>query len=114
MAITTTGKNLMLDAFGTACTHMSLHTDVAGATEVAGGSPAYARKALTWAGANAGSKALQATFPVFDVPTATTIQSVGFWTAVTSGTQHGWVAVTAEAFANQGTYTITSGSVSLT
>lgn len=114
MPINTTGKNLMLDAFGTACTHMSLHTDTGGATEVTGGTPAYARKALSWASASAGSKALQATFPVFDVPASTTVQSVGFYTAVTVGTQHAYVAVTAETFSSQGTYTITSGSVSLT
>jgi hypothetical protein len=112
MAINTTGKNVMLDALGTVCTHMACYTDTGGATEVTGGS--YARKAATFSAAAAGSKALTTTLPVFDIPAATTVQSVGLCTAITAGTQHAFIAVTAEAFANAGTYSITSGSLSLT
>lgn len=111
-------KNGMLDASGATGppSHVSLHTaspGSGGANEVTGGSPAYARKAATWAAAASGSKALAATFPVFDVPASTTITHVGFWTASTSGTFLGYVAVNNETFTGQGTYTITSGSIDL-
>ncbi len=50
-------KNLMLDAFG--ITHISLHTaySASGANEVTGGSPAYARKAISFSAAGSGSNA---------------------------------------------------------
>ncbi len=121
MPVQTAAKNLMLDALGgtnptTPITHFSLHTADPGGTgtsEVTGGSPAYARKAVTWAAASGGSKAINGTMPVFDVP-ACTVAWVGAWSAITSGT---WLAsfdVTDEVFAGQGTYTVTSASISLT
>ena len=116
-ALTNNAKNVMLDALGTAATWGGLHTadpGTTGASEVSGGSPAYARKALSWAAASAGSKALQATFPVFDVP-ACTVAYVGMWSQqATGGTYYGHWDVTDEVFAGQGTYTVTSGSVSIT
>lgn len=114
--LTNNAKNVMLDALGTAATYGSLHNgdpSTTGANEISGGSPAYARKALSWAAASGGSKALQATFPVFDVP-ATTVAYVGMFSAVSGGTYYGHWDVTDEVFAGQGTYTITSGSVSIT
>jgi hypothetical protein len=83
--LTTNGRNQLLDA--TDIDFLSLHTDFPGQTqanEVAGGSPAYARKAVTWAAASSGSKATS-NAPVFDVPAATTVKWVGFSDAVTSG-----------------------------
>ena len=111
--INTTGKNIALDAIGTACTYAALYTDAAGTTEVTGGSPAYARKAITWAAASSGSKALNGTMPVFDVP-ACTVMAVGLCTALTAGTQHVVDDVTSEVFAAQGTYTVTAGTISIT
>lgn len=70
--------NAMLDAvtFDLA----SLHTaySAAGANEVTGGSPAYARKAITIAAAASRARAAS-TAPVFDVP-ATTVRFIGIWT----------------------------------
>ena len=82
---TTACRNLMLDANGT--THLSLHTAYSstGASEVTGGSPAYARKAITYGAAAAEAKAASAT-PAFDVPTGTTVRFIGRWTAITAGT----------------------------
>jgi hypothetical protein len=104
-------KNSMLDSGPP--DNLSLHTASPGSTgtnEVTGGSPAYARKAPAWAASSAGSKALAATFPVFDVPASTTVTHVGFWKA---GVYQGYVDVTDEVFASQGTYTITAGSIDL-
>lgn len=74
------------------CTHGSLHTaySSSGANEVTGGSPAYARKALTWAAASGRSKATSAS-AVFDVPASTTVRWVGFWDAATAGDFKGMV-----------------------
>ncbi len=87
----TNARNTMLDAIG--ITHASLHTaySSSGASEVTGGSPAYARKAATFAAAAAGSKA-SSNAPVFDVPAATIVRFIGFWDAVTVGNFKGMVA----------------------
>lgn len=110
--INTTGKNLMLDALGAACGFLALYTDIAGTIEVSGGTPAYARKAITYNAAAAGSKSIS-NAPVFDIPAGATVRAVGFCTAVTAGIQHAVDDVTAESFASQGTYTVNAGSVTL-
>jgi len=116
MALVDAGKNRILDlGIAAAITHLSLHTNAVGSgsgSEVTGGSPAYARKAASWAAAATGAAALN-TQPVFDVP-ATTVARVGFFSAVTGGTYCGDAELTDEVFAAQGTYTITSGSIAIT
>ncbi len=91
-ALTDTAKNAMLSSTAGSPAWppgwCSLHTGDPGSTganEATGGSPAYARKAATWAAASAGSRALAATFPVFDVP-AGTYYYLGYWSASTVGT----------------------------
>jgi hypothetical protein len=99
-------ENLMLDALGDVAVFASLHTadpGTGGTSEVNGGSPAYARKAITWAAAASGAMALSAGV-TFDVPASTTVTHVGFWSASTSGTFYGSLALDApEAFGSQGT-----------
>ena len=120
MPYTTAGKNLMLDALrGTnppvGLAYASLHTaspGESGTSEVTGGSPAYARKAITMAAASGGQIAAS-TQPVFDVPGGTTVTHVGFWSAVSGGTFLGYADVTDESFAGQGTYTLTSSTLDL-
>lgn len=115
MALTATALNYMLDQLstGTKIAYAALFTDDAATTEVTGGSPAYARKAITWAAASGGVKNLNGTMPVFDVP-ACTVKAVAFYDAATAGVQYGFFNVTDEIFAAQGTYTITAGSITLT
>jgi len=80
-------RNEMLDALTDATpaldpiTSGSLHTadPTAGANEVTGGSPAYARKAVTFANAASGAAAQNGTDPVFDVPASTTVVATGYW-----------------------------------
>jgi hypothetical protein len=108
-------KNAMLDQFGTICLFGSLHTAIPGSTgaaEITGGTPAYARKALTWNPASTGSKTLSDT-PIFDVPPLTTVAYVGLWSTLTGGVWYGYIDVTDEVYAAQGTYQITSGTVDL-
>lgn len=95
-ALTDTAKNALLDSTaGTPAwppTHLSLHSgdpSTTGANELAGGAPAYARKAVTWAAASAGSKAISAAV-TFDVPASTTVRYVGMWSALTGGTFWGY------------------------
>jgi len=90
MRFSAQAKNLMLDsldeAIATGAKFASLHTaySATGANEVAGGSPAYARKALTWAAANLAQKATSGSV-IFDVPGATTVRFIGMWDAATAG-----------------------------
>lgn len=93
MSYTDNAKNLMLDALkGTNptafITHASLHTAFPGGTgiaEVTGGSPAYARKSVTFNAAAAGNLDSSNT-PLLDVPASTTVGWLGFFSAVTAGT----------------------------
>ena len=89
---TTAAKNALLGA--DLSTHLSLHSDwsATGANELTGGSPAYARKAATWAAASGAERALSATV-AFDVPAGATVRYVGRWTALTAGTFLGMSAL---------------------
>lgn len=71
------GKNAMLNALGALAVYASLHTadpGENGASEVSGGSPAYARKGITWnAAANGAMDDSTTPAPVFDIPAGTTV-----------------------------------------
>ncbi len=102
MPYTTKGKNNMLDAIG--ITHLSLHSDIpdsTGSNELTGGTPAYARKAVTLAAAASGSKA-SSSAPVFDVPIGT-VMYIGGWDAITSGNFLGYVPVNGGSVKGVGT-----------
>lgn len=116
MPLNNNAKHVMLDHLATLAVYASLHTADPGATgtsEVSGGSPAYARKAITWNAAAAGALDNNAN-PVFDVPLTTTVAWVGFWSAVTAGTFYGSADLTDEVFALQGTYTLSDADFTLT
>jgi hypothetical protein len=109
------GKNAMLNALGALAVFVSLHTadpGETGADEVTGGSPAYARKAITWNAAAAGAMD-DSNVPVFDVPSGTHVNYVGLWSLVTGGVWYGSDVVTEEIFAAQGTYTLTDMDLDL-
>lgn len=83
MPISTAGRNAALG--GLAVSHASLHSGHPGdngANEISGGS--YARVAVTFAAASGGARAQTGSVD-FAVPAATTVQHVGFWTALTGG-----------------------------
>lgn len=109
-------KNSMLDNLGSLATFASLHTadpGASGTSEVTGGSPAYARKALTWAAASTSSKSSNVAL-TFDVP-ALTITHLGYWSASTAGTFYGSRPLDAnQVFSTQGTYTVASGGITET
>jgi len=97
--LTDGAKNAMLDTLGGRNGFLSLHSGfpgTTGANELAGGSPAYARKAHTW-NAAAGGVLDDSNAPVFDVPASTTVQYSGLWSLVTLGVFDGWVPLGATA-----------------
>lgn len=112
MAIATTvEKNSLATKYGTDTGFAALFTADPGSSgtvvgEVTGGSPAYARKAVSWGAASGGVITASVTF---DVPAGTTVTFAGVCTAGTAGVSdlRDKVAVTSQAFATQGTYVLT-------
>ena len=89
MPLSTSGKNTALDGLAAILTFASLHSSIpdnTGSNELAGGTPAYARKAINFSAAASGQMAKDATDPSFDVPASSIVMFVGYWTAVTAGT----------------------------
>lgn len=120
MSYTAAVKNAMLDLTdetggAVSITHVSLHTadpGTTGANEVSGGS--YARQAVTWGAAASGVKSSTADI-TWNVPGGTTITHVAGWTASTGGTFRGGGALAvSQAFASDGTYKVTAGSLTQT
>lgn len=104
---TQTMRHTLVDAYRGAATHGAVYTTAPGGaagTEPSGGSPAYARKALTWSAASSSATTATATF---DIPSGATIVGAGIHTALTAGTYLDGTSVTSQAFASQGTYTVT-------
>ncbi|NUS01912.1 MAG: hypothetical protein HOV97_05035 [Nonomuraea sp.] len=105
---TAQGRENAAAGFTAQATLMSLHTadpGATGASEVAGGSPAYARKTVTWtAGAVDGQ--YTATVGTFDVPVGTIVTYVGL--RQTDGTFLDSVSIPPQDFtAAQGTLNLT-------
>jgi hypothetical protein len=104
---TATQKNNLATAYGTNAAYAAVYTTAPGAsagTEPSGGSPAYARKAISW---GAPSNGVITATVTFDIPAGTTVVGAGVHTAITAGTYLDGAAVTSQAFATQGTYTLT-------
>lgn len=106
---TTQQRENLAVAYGAAAPFAALFTTATTGTtpgtEVTGGSPAYARKSLTWA-AGTVDGTVTAT-AVFDVPAGATVVGAGLYTAATGGTYLDGGSVASQAFASQGTYTLT-------
>lgn len=82
-------RNTIADAEAARLVYVSLHTGnpaTTGANEVSGGSPAYARKSLTFPAATGGTATSAEV--TFDVP-AGTYTHFGTWSAATAGTFRG-------------------------
>lgn len=112
MAIATDGmRQLVANAYTAEAKTGSLHTadpGTTGASEVTGGSPAYARKALTWTAGTTGTGTASATY---DVPASTTVTHGGIWNAAAAPAFRDKVDITDQTFSSQGTlkldYTVT-------
>lgn len=117
MALSTAGLNEAADGVAAAVTHISLHDDDPGATganELTGGSPAYARQAVAWGAAASGVATMTGT-ETFDIPAGSTVSHFGLWTASSGGTFLGGGALSAsEVYGAQGTYTLSTATISVT
>jgi len=80
--------------------------------ELAGGSPAYARKTTAFSDPVEGSMD-NSDQPVLDCPAGAVVNYVGFFSAVTAGVLLGLDDVTEETFGAQGTYTLTDADLDL-
>jgi hypothetical protein len=113
MPFSSAAKNLMLDELRSVALYLALHDDPpgdSGDNEVTGGS--YARQACTWNSAASGESTLVAN-ETFSVPAGTTVKHVGLWSASSAGTFYGYMDVTDEAFAGDGTYTVLAAGTKL-
>jgi hypothetical protein len=103
----TYGKNSLAAKYATEATHGALYTTVPGASagpEVTGGTPAYARKPLTW---SAPSNGIITASAVFDIPAGTVILGSGTHTAVTGGSYVDGKSEDPASFPAQDTVTVT-------
>lgn len=89
-------RNDMIDALAGNAGFLSLHTafSLTGASEVSGGTPAYARKAVTWGVAANGEAVSTTASQVFDVPASTTVLYIGMFSLVTAGVFYGMFPLT--------------------
>lgn len=110
MAIATNAeKESLAIKYGTDAAYGALFTADPGTSgsvtgEVTGGSPAYARKALSWtAGSSDGVVTVSA---VFDVPTGTTVTHIGVCSSSTGANLLDRISITSQNFSAQGTLTV--------
>lgn len=102
------GKENAATGYTAQAAFASLHTadpGATGASEVTGGSPAYARVAVTWTAGGTDGVATATLASAFDVPAATTVTHLGLWT---SGGVYLDKAPLSATFASQGTLTVSS------
>jgi hypothetical protein len=88
-----------------------------GAAEISGGAPAYARVAITWGTASAGSVANATSALTLNVPAATTVAYFSTWGAATGttggGSMIGGALNTSVTFNSQGTFSVAVGGLQL-
>lgn len=114
--LTNAALNVMLTALQGVAVWGSLHSADPGATgtsELAGGAPAYARKAITWAPPSGGTADTSA-LATFDVPAGSTAAYWGLWSAVSGGTFYGSGKMTTpETYGAQGKCALLTGTTAL-
>jgi len=119
MTLDTHALNAAADGITAVASRIAAHTDDPGAAdtadnEVSGGSPAYARKAITWASADGGVADANGTLPVFDIPASTTVAWVSLWNTA-GDTRYAKKQLAAdEVFGAQGTLSVTAASITIT
>ena len=110
-------RDIALDAVAAVAAYASLHSanpGSTGANEIAGGTPAYARQAVTWDPASGSVVSFDGTPVVFDMQGGDTVAYGGLWDSLSGGNWIGGDAVTNFAPAGQSTYTLTVISITAT
>lgn len=113
MPLNEAALNVGANAIAGVITHVALHTGTTSGSEISGGSPAYERRSITWAGA-AGGNSDSSNVPLFNVPGGVTIAYIGYWSAASGGTFYGTSAITPETYGAQGTYELDDADITLT
>lgn len=106
-AMLTPYLNAIRDEGKTLVTHIGLVDDVG--AELSGGSPAYARLALTWVDDGTGIMRPNADL-TFNIPASTTVAGWRGYSALTAGTDFGGADLTPEVYAAQGEYILLAAS----
>jgi hypothetical protein len=103
-------RNAIGDAGAALISHIGLvdETD----TELTGGSPAYARQAVTWVAASGGIIRPNADL-TFNVPAGKTVAGFRCYSLVSGGTNYGGEDLTNEVYTNQGTYKLLAASTGI-
>jgi hypothetical protein len=102
--------NFLATAADTEITHIGLFDDLG--VELTGGSPAYARQAVTWTAPSNGLIRPTADL-VFDVPAGAVVAEWRGFDAATSGTDYGGELLPNESYTGQGTYTLEAASTGI-
>lgn len=110
MAMLAAYLNAIRDHGQSLITHIGLFD---GGTEITGGSPAYARKAVTWVDDGDGVSRPNANL-VFDIPAGADVTGWRGFSASTAGTDYGGETLATESYTGQGTYTLLAASTSIT
>lgn len=100
-------RNTLYASYAAAATFADLYQTTgasAAGTAITGGAPAYASKSLAWGAGTNGVGSTGAT--VFDVPSGSSVAGFGVKTGVAGAYLDGGL-LTTQAFASQGTYTLT-------
>lgn len=112
----TTAENNACTGLVTAASFFGLNSatpGTTGANEISGGSPVYARVAITWGTASAGAISNATTALTVNVASGTTVAYCSTWSLVSSGVyQIGAALNTSVTFNSQGTFTVAVGGLS--
>lgn len=116
MALEEVGLNTAVGAVTDAYTYVALFNGQpgGGGTEIAGGSPAYARIQKTgWT--ESGGVSTMPSSATFNIPSGATVNHFALYDASSGGTLGGWgTCTTAGPYGSQGTYELTSATVTAT
>lgn len=118
MGLSTAGRQAMHTGLAAVAGFASLHTTDPGSLglvgEISGGSPAYARKAITWT--VSGDFLDSTNTPTFDVPGGgTTPSHFGLWSLATGGVFYGsGTLASQETYTTQGQYQLLTADSLLT
>jgi hypothetical protein len=114
LGFSTAAANTALDNQGTAYPWVKLHTAAPGGAGTTSAATEATRKQVTWAAASSASKASSADLVWTGVAGTETYTHFSLWSASTAGNFGGSGTITANGVTAGDTFTIPSGSLTLT
>ena len=104
-------KNGLLNSLAGQITYLALFTDDEATAEISGGT--YERKPITFLSASNGEIVANNLPIIFNVPASTSVKAVGYYGALTGGTQLGFYNVEDESYNGAGNYSLTDVKINL-